>query len=103
MHFSSALTDAQMRVDRGIAGSASQVLILTIRNVLMCAGVTVLFGQAEVYDVDQVSLLAKPHQEIIRFNVSVNEVLGVDVLDSANLERIKIKQLAQMYKIYFNL
>lgn len=79
-----------MSVNGGVAGSASQVLILTIRDVLMCAGVTILLSQAKVYDVDQVSLLAKPHQEIIRFNVSVNEVLGVDVLDSANLERINM-------------
>lgn len=82
-----------MSVNGGIAGSASQVLILTIRDVLMCAGVTILLGQAKVYDVDQVSLLAKPHQEIIRFNVSMNEVFGVYVLDSANLERINMKQI----------
>lgn len=69
------LTNAQMCVNGGIAGSASQVFILPIGNVLMRTSITVLLGQAEVYDVDKVALLAKPHQEVVRFYVSVNEVL----------------------------
>lgn len=50
-----------MRVDGGVACCASQVLVLPVRDVLVCAGITVLFSQAKVYDVNQVTLLAKPH------------------------------------------
>lgn len=73
-HYSS-LTNAQMCVNGGIAGSASQVFILPVGYVLMRACITVLLGQAEVYDIDKVALLAEPHQEVVRFDVSVNKVL----------------------------
>lgn len=55
----------------------------------MCPGVTVFLGQAKVDDVDQVSLLPEPHQEVIGLHVSVDKVLGVDVLDSADLKTEK--------------
>lgn len=69
------LTNAQMCVNGGIAGSASQVFILPVRNVLMRTSITVLLGQTKINDVHKVALLAKPHQEVVRFDVSVNEVL----------------------------
>ena len=50
-----------MRVDGGVAGGAGQVLVLAVGDVLVCAGVAVLLGQAEVDDVDQVALLAQAH------------------------------------------
>lgn len=55
------LTDSKMCVYGGIACRARQVLVLPVRDVLVCAGITVLFGQAKVNDVHQVTLLAKPH------------------------------------------
>lgn len=55
------LTDSQMCVDGGISRCARQVLVLPVRDVLMCAGITVLFGQAKVNDIYQVAFLAKPH------------------------------------------
>lgn len=80
------LTNAQMGVDRGVAGGASKVLILTVGDVLVRSGITVFLGQAKVDDVDQVALLAEPHQEVVRLHVSVDEVLGVDVLNAADLD-----------------
>ena len=79
------LTDAQVGVDGGVACGARQVLVLAVGDVLMCAGVAVLLGQAEVDDVDQVALLAQAHQEVVGLHVAVDEVLGVDVLDAADL------------------
>lgn len=73
-----------MGVDRGVAGGASKVLILTVGDVLVRSGITVFLGQAKVDDVDQVALLAEPHQEVVRLHVSVDEVLGVDVLNAAD-------------------
>lgn len=64
-----------MCVNGGIAGSAGQVFILPVGNVLMRTSITVLLGQAEVYNIDKVALLAEAHQEVVRFDVSVNEVL----------------------------
>lgn len=80
------LTDAQMSINGGIASSASQVLILAIGNMLMCTGIPVLLGQAEINNVDQIAFLAKTHQKVVWFDVSVNEILRVDVLNATDLE-----------------
>lgn len=78
-------TNAQVSVDGGVAGSASEVLVLAVGDVLVGAGVTVLLGQPKVDDVDQVAFLPQTHEEVVRLHVSVDEVLGVDVLDAADL------------------
>lgn len=71
-----------MSVDGSIAGSAGQVLVLTVRNVEVRLRITVLLGQAEINDVDLIAALADAHEEVIGLNVAVNERLGVDVLDT---------------------
>ena len=79
------LTNAQVGVDGGVAGGSGEVLVLAVGDVLVGAGVAVLLGQAEVDDVDQVALLPQTHEEVVRLHVSVDEVLGVDVLNAADL------------------
>lgn len=91
----SSLTDAQVGVDRGIAGSAGQVLVFPVGDMLVCAGIAVLLGQAEVNDVDQVALLPQSHEEVVRLHVPVDEILGVDVLDAADLKEGRTQQVAQ--------
>ena len=81
------LTNAQVGVDGGVAGGASEVLILAVGDVLVRSGVAVFLGQAKVDDVDQVALLAKSHQEVVRLHVSVDEVLQVDVFNPTDLEQ----------------
>ena len=86
-HRWTGLTDAQMCVYGGVAGGAGQVLVLAVGDVLVRASVAVLLRQAEVDDVDQVSLLAQSHQEVVWLHISVDEVLGVDVLNATDLKR----------------
>lgn len=75
-----------MGVDGGIAGSAGEVLILAVGDVLVRPGVTVFLSQAKVDDVDQVAFLAEPHEEVVGLHVSVDEVLRVDVFNPADLK-----------------
>lgn len=81
----SFFTDPQMCVDRGVAGSARQVLVLAVGNVLVCASVTILLSQAKVDDVDQVALFSQSHQKVVRLHISVDEVFGVNELDATDL------------------
>ena len=78
------LTDAQVGVDGGITGSTGQVLVLPIRDVEMGLGVTVLLGQTKINDIDLVSTLADAHEEIVGLDITVDEGLGVDVLDAGD-------------------
>ena len=73
-----------MSVDAGIAGGSGQVLVLSVRNVEVSLGITVLLGQTKVDDVDLVSALANAHEEVVRLDITVDEGLGVDVLDAGD-------------------
>lgn len=55
------LTDSKMCVYGGVACCACQVLVLPVRDVLVCTGIAVLLGQTEVNNVHQVALLSKTH------------------------------------------
>ena len=73
-----------MGVDGGITGRASQVLVLPVRDVEVGLRVTVLLGQTEVDDIDLVTTLADAHEEVVGLDITVDEGLGVDVLDAGD-------------------
>lgn len=73
-----------MCVNGCIAGSARQVLILTVRDVKMGLGVSVFFGEAEIDDIDLVATLANAHEEVVRFDIAMNERLGMNILDAGD-------------------
>mmetsp|Transcript_22320 Transcript_22320/g.46874 ORF Transcript_22320/g.46874 Transcript_22320/m.46874 type:complete len:427 (-) Transcript_22320:824-2104(-) len=76
-----ALLYTQVGVDRGVPRSPCQVLVLSVRNVLVCPGIPILFGQPKVDDVHLVRLLPQAHQEVVRLDIPVDEAPGVHVLD----------------------
>jgi hypothetical protein len=71
-------------VDTGVAGGTSQVLVLSVRNVEVRLGIAVLLGQTEIDNVDLVAALANAHEEVVGLDVTVDERLGVDVLDAGD-------------------
>ena len=74
-----------MGVDARISGSPCQVLSLAERNMLTVR-VLVALRQPEVDDVHVVLVGVVPsNQEIIRFNISVNNAFFVYFLNSLNL------------------
>ena len=77
-------TDAQVGVDRSITGGTSQVLVLTVWDVEVSLWVTVLLGQTEINDIDLVTTLTNAHQEVVGLDITVDEGLGVDVLDAGD-------------------
>lgn len=79
------LTDTNVSIDAGIAGGSGQVLVLAVRDVQLGARVAVSFRQTEVDDVHQVPPFPQSHQKVVRFNVPVDEVTGVDEFDPADL------------------
>lgn len=55
----------------------------------MGSRVTEFLGQTEVDDVDEVAFLGEAHQEIVGLDVTMDEVLRVDVFDTTDLEQEK--------------
>ena len=76
----SALLDAEMGIDRRVPRSSGQVLVLPVGNVLLAFRISVLLGEPEIDHVDHVRLLSETDQEIIRFDIPMQKVLGVHVL-----------------------
>lgn len=71
-----------MGVDGGITSGTRQVLVLTVRNVEVSLGVAVLLGQTKINHVDLVSALSDAHQEVVRLDITVDERLSVNILDT---------------------
>jgi len=73
-----------MRVDRRVTGSSRQVLVFTIRDMLLCLRVAVLLGQAEINAMHLICLFANADEEIIGLDIAMDKILGVHVLDTVN-------------------
>ena len=80
-----SLLNTKVSVDGGVTGSAGEVLVLPVGNVKMGLRVSVLLGKAEIDHIDLVATFPDPHQEIVRLDVTVNEVARVDVFDTRYL------------------
>jgi hypothetical protein len=78
------LLDAQVRVDRGVSSGTRQILVLSVGDVEVGLGISVLLGETEINHVDLVASLANAHQKVVGFDISVDEVSRVDVFDSGN-------------------
>lgn len=77
-------TNAKMGVDGGITSGTRQVLVLSVWDVEVSLRVTVLLRQTKVDNIDLVATLANTHQEVVGLDITVDERLGVDVLDAGD-------------------
>jgi len=69
-------------IDTGISRGSSQILSLSERNMLSL-GVFITLGQPEINDVDIVFIMLCPtNQEVIWFDISVDNSFLMDFLDS---------------------
>jgi len=84
-------TNSQMSIDTGITSSTGKILILAVGDVEVCFRVTVFLGQTKVNNVDLIATLANSHQEIVGLDVTMNEGLGMDILDAGD-QLIREKQ-----------
>ena len=74
----------QVCVDAGVSGCSGQVLVLSVRDVLPGPVIAILLGQSEVDEEELVAVAADAHQEVVWFDVAVDEVLVVHVLDATD-------------------
>ena len=61
-----------------------------VRDMLAGPVVSVLLGQAEVDEEEFVAVAADAHQEVVRLDVAVDEVLVVHVLDATDHLNMKL-------------
>ena len=78
------LLDTQVGVDTGVPCGPGEVLVLTVGNVEVSLGVTVFFGKTKVDDINLVAALTDTHEEVVGLDITVDEGLGMDVLDAGD-------------------
>jgi len=71
-----------MGVDGCVPGSSSQVLAITVGDVLSSLGVAEALGQTEVDNVNVMLLLANSDQKVIRLDISMQEMARVNEFNS---------------------
>lgn len=74
-----------MCVDACVSGGPCEVFVFPVRNMLVCACITILLGKTKINDVDKIALLSQTHEEVVWLYISMNEVLGMNVLNSVDL------------------
>lgn len=79
-----------MGVDTHVSCSSGERLAFSIWNVLLRLGVAVLLGHTEIDNVDNVGSLGAgaSDEEIIRLDISIDEVLLVDCLHARQLGHV---------------
>jgi hypothetical protein len=65
----------------GVARSSGEILVLSVRDVKMGLGVTELLGETEIDDLDLIFTLSNAYEEVVRFDIVMNEVSRVDIFD----------------------
>jgi len=78
------LLNAQVCIDGGISGSAGQVFVLSVWDVLSRPVVPIFLRQAEVDEEEFVAVTSNAHQEVIGLDIAVDEVLVVNILYAPN-------------------
>ena len=76
------LTFAKVCINTHVTRSASQALVFAIWNVFVSLRVDVLLRKSKVNYVDYMPALGRltADEEILRFNVTINQMLGMHVL-----------------------
>lgn len=73
-----------MGVNGGVTSGTRQVLVLSVWDVEVRLGVTVLLGKTKVDNIDLVTTLTDAHQEVVGLDITVDKGLGVNVLDAGD-------------------
>lgn len=82
------LLTTQMRVNTHVSGSSRQRLSLAVGDMLLRLGIAVLLRHSKIHNMDNIGCLGAgaSNQEVVRLDITVNEVLLVNRLYSGKLE-----------------
>lgn len=76
------LFNPQMVVDRDVWGSSNRGTVLFVWDVEMSVGVPVPLCETKIDDIDLMIVIVCTHQEVGRFDVAVDEMTRVDILNT---------------------
>lgn len=100
----STLFFTEVGIERGISGSSRQIFTISERYVLTVRS-SIKLGETKVNDIDKVfRLISASYEEVVRFDVTMQNALGVDTfyqpdhLDGGHASRAQIKLVLAVLK-----
>ena len=73
-----------MCINRSVSGRTSQILVFPVGDVQVSSGISVLLGKAKINHIHLRASSSNSHQEVVGFDITVDEASGVDVLNTAD-------------------
>ena len=80
-----SLTDAEVRVCRGVARRSREILAIAVWNVLARLGIAVPLGKTKIDYVNVVLFLPIANKEVVRLYIAVKEMPRMHILDALQL------------------
>ena len=75
---------------------------MAVWNICTCIGIPKLLRESEIDDVNQVCMLASAHDNIAGFEVTVNEVARMDILQATELIHSNLVQVTALKTLLTN-
>ena len=93
---SPCLLNAKMSVNRSISGSSRQVFAISVWNMLSSLWVSESLGQTKIDHINVVLLFADSNQEVVGFDISVDDPLLMNDFNSLNHLCCNMKNRSQI-------
>jgi hypothetical protein len=81
----SSLTNSQVCVYACITCRSRQILILSVRDMKVGLGIAILLGKTKVDGIDLITTFSNTHQEVVRLDVTMNEIFRMDIFNAGYL------------------
>ena len=82
-----------MTINRSKGNHSSKSMTMVVWNICVCIGIRKLLQESKIGDVNQVCMLASAYDNIAGFEVVVNEVARMDILQAMELTNSNLVQV----------
>lgn len=83
------ITYPQMSVQTSISSGASQIFPCSVTNMLPRFWIAISFDETKVDDIYKISTVTQTHQEVIRFDITMNIIATMYKFDTTYLLKYK--------------
>lgn len=73
-----------------------EIFIFPVRYVLVGSAIAIFFRQSEVYNVHKIAFLSQPHQEVVWFDIPMDEIPTMYVVCSTYLQNKQSLRIERM-------
>ena len=90
-----------MTIDRCEGGGSNEAKTLLEWNVPVCIGIPKFFRKPKIDEVYNVGMPSDTHNDIARFDIAVDEIARMDVLQATELSTVDISLSVMVSEVVF--